>query len=1275
MKKNNLKKILSVAAVLAITVTAAASAISFSGCDKENDKAEAPEKLISEDKNHSAHFVSTANGTIRTQSSGKVYYVAPDGKSGNTGESWESPLPIVDLISANLGIVLQPGDTIYVKPGTYSISSMVTVPNTVKGAYNKYIRIVNAALEEESGYTGSEKLATLDFSSQFFASTSRGVQIYGDYIYWYGIDVCGAGDNGLYIGGSYNTVEYCEFYNNRDTGLQLGRAESTLSSIEQWPSYNLVKNCTSHNNYDNETYGENADGFAAKLTVGYGNVFDGCIAYRNSDDGWDLYAKSDSGNIGCVIIYNCVAFENGYLEYTQAQNNARFPNYNKDYNEVFENSDIRYFRTRDGDGNGFKLGGSAMEGDVVMYNCLSYWNRMHGVTDNSNPGYLKVEGVTSYDNSAVVDENPESATFGQIVSGKVNYEQDTHGNINVSRQTWSYNSVINTLSVKGDTGSYLEGDEYRGSVTDSMLLGSKQNVIVGNLDAQSKLGGNNAATETRELLNASDVFVKLPFDGTNYNLSGLNDLYAEGTSGALKSDRVHISYRNPDGSINMKEILAKKDGVDDSLLISGKSIGSTLNKTEWNSYTHFFAKDFVNEAATAEAVAKVERAKETLTINTDPNAVYQDFEVPTRMKDVTITWTSSDKNLLDVKKNADGSMYVEDSLSTSQYITFLVYRPLNADETVKLTATITCGAATETKEFNLTIKCGTPKIGEIYVVTRGGEVIEANSSMIIDQYSVFPEPEIKVENGLDYNGKLLTDAQFTKTTKYMYAADKSSPFVEIAGFTPSNSGVYQITHTVTLAGDGSKATMTYTLYVANPSGRVDFDGTASVIANRDGYLISGSLTNATGYIYAVSLPNGAEKPTKDTIKTFNGVEAYSFRNDTVKFQFNNDNSDAYTVYYALGNLNGEVTSEVYEQKIETVDISTPEQFATIANGGIIGSENPTTTIYRLTQDLDFSDIAYAAPTKAFTGLFNGACHTISNITVSGAKNVGVFYRVTGGTVENVKFNNISITASDKPSGLIASSYGGYFHNIAVTNINIAGSERTGGLIGQVFESAIDTHISQVSIVNDDSHVISSGNSHRAGGLVGFIQPTSGLEGGKNIHLYISDCYVITKVSGSQQIGGFVGSFDNQNGVADYLLDITRCYFGGSAWSTYGTPRVGGFVGYQPGAYGTLRITNCISIGRLYNKEIEITASLKTASLIFGGFSSTAANVVTGCIASMEEYNSDYNVETYTKTNLENGIAAIENLLGAGYEDKWEFVYQEGSTSKLAAPYLTLKFLK
>ena len=99
------------------------------------------------------------------------------------------------------------------------------------------------------------------------------------------------------------------FYNNGNTGLQVSGLSTDNKAL--WPSHNTIKNCTSMNNADRAM--EDADGFAAKLTTGEGNVFDGCIAAYNADDGWDLFAKAATGSIGAVTIQNCVAYKNGYL--------------------------------------------------------------------------------------------------------------------------------------------------------------------------------------------------------------------------------------------------------------------------------------------------------------------------------------------------------------------------------------------------------------------------------------------------------------------------------------------------------------------------------------------------------------------------------------------------------------------------------------------------------------------------------------------------------------------------------------------------------------------------------------------------------------------------------------------------------------------------------------------------------------------------------------------------------------------------------------------------
>ena len=181
-----------------------------------------------------------------------------------------------------------------------------------------------------------------------------------------------------------------------------------MSSMSEWPANNLILNCTSYDNADPAT-GENADGFAAKLTCGEGNVFDGCIAYCNCDDGWDLYAKSATGSIGVVTIKNCVAFNNGRLT-----SNSSYAN---------------------GDMNGFKLGGSngAVPTAHVVSNCLAFGNGHDGFTDNGNGGALKLTNCTSY-NNAKVNFNfyrTNKGVFTGMVTGSPN-NSDKYGTSSVA---------------------------------------------------------------------------------------------------------------------------------------------------------------------------------------------------------------------------------------------------------------------------------------------------------------------------------------------------------------------------------------------------------------------------------------------------------------------------------------------------------------------------------------------------------------------------------------------------------------------------------------------------------------------------------------------------------------------------------------------------------------------------------------------------------------------------------------------------------------------------
>jgi pectate lyase len=274
------------------------------------------------------------------------------------------------------------GDVIIIKEGTYkfdSIESLMATDDKGKtGAPALYITNNGVAdnyiiLKAEYG-----KSVKFDFSSQKLASFNRGLIHYADYWYFEGINFYHAGDNGVLLSGNNNIFEKCVFEANRDTGLQIARKDANAQPTKDtWPSNNLIINCTSFNNVDpvdEGGNGENADGFAAKLTCGEGNVFDGCISYCNSDDGWDLYAKPATGSIGVVTIRNCIAYGNGKL--SDGSGEAA------------------------GDMNGFKLGGSnkAVPTPHVVLNCLALNNGACGFTDNGNGGALTIMNCTSVAN-------------------------------------------------------------------------------------------------------------------------------------------------------------------------------------------------------------------------------------------------------------------------------------------------------------------------------------------------------------------------------------------------------------------------------------------------------------------------------------------------------------------------------------------------------------------------------------------------------------------------------------------------------------------------------------------------------------------------------------------------------------------------------------------------------------------------------------------------------------------------------------------------------------
>ncbi|MDX3458488.1 right-handed parallel beta-helix repeat-containing protein [Streptomyces sp. ME02-8801-2C] len=182
-----------------------------------------------------------------------------------------------------------------------------------------------------------------------------------------GFHITHAQANAMRVSGSHNTIERMLFNYNGNTGFQI---TGSGSDPALWPSYNLVQGNESHDNRDLDD--ENADGFAAKLGVGAGNVFRGNIAHHNIDDGWDLYNRTNEGaNLPITLVDN-IAYANGRLS----------NGYDEDSNR----------------GSGFKLGGEGLPVDHVVRGNIAYDNNLDGFTDNFNPGRMTLTGNTSFDN-------------------------------------------------------------------------------------------------------------------------------------------------------------------------------------------------------------------------------------------------------------------------------------------------------------------------------------------------------------------------------------------------------------------------------------------------------------------------------------------------------------------------------------------------------------------------------------------------------------------------------------------------------------------------------------------------------------------------------------------------------------------------------------------------------------------------------------------------------------------------------------------------------------
>jgi uncharacterized repeat protein (TIGR02543 family) len=300
-------------------------------------------------------------------------YVSPSGSASNSGTSISAPTTLANALAT-----VTAGGTIYMRGGTYNFTSTIVIAESNSGTAS--------ATKKVFAY-GSE-VPVISFAGMAIATSNRGIVLDGSYWHFRGIIIESAGDNGMLLSGDNNTIERCIFRRNADSGLQLSRYNTSYTSISQWPSNNLILNCEAYDNKDPDS--EDADGFAAKLTSGNGNVFRNCVSHHNIDDGWDLYTKTDTGPIGAVTLDGCIAHDNGILTDGSTSGN--------------------------GDKNGFKLGGEDISVNHIVRRCVAFDNGKHGFTYNRNLGTIEMTNNTernfNFDGGTSVFKNNVSYLSG-----------------------------------------------------------------------------------------------------------------------------------------------------------------------------------------------------------------------------------------------------------------------------------------------------------------------------------------------------------------------------------------------------------------------------------------------------------------------------------------------------------------------------------------------------------------------------------------------------------------------------------------------------------------------------------------------------------------------------------------------------------------------------------------------------------------------------------------------------------------------------------------------
>jgi hypothetical protein len=328
-------------------------------------------------------------------------FVAPGGDDANDGSLTK---PVASLMKAQS--LANPGDTVWIRGGTYKAPAdkfarryrIWVYVNLFDKSGTESAPITYAAYKDEKPVFDFSEVRPADIRINAF-------QVMGSWLRFKGFEVIGTQVNFKRHGqscnienhGSHNVFERLSLHDSQAIGIY------ALDG-----SHNLFLNCDAYRNHDytsEDGKGGNVDGFGCHPRDGaVDNVFRGCRAWFNSDDGYDCISSHES-----VVFDGCWAMYNGY--------SPKFKSL--------------------GDGNGFKAGGyGAATGDLlpakaprhVVRGCLAVRNKANGFYANHHLVGGDWFGNSSFGNASdfnfrmrTEDNAREIPGFGHAFAGNLGF--------------------------------------------------------------------------------------------------------------------------------------------------------------------------------------------------------------------------------------------------------------------------------------------------------------------------------------------------------------------------------------------------------------------------------------------------------------------------------------------------------------------------------------------------------------------------------------------------------------------------------------------------------------------------------------------------------------------------------------------------------------------------------------------------------------------------------------------------------------------------------------